>query len=65
MLVSFEKKLVFVSKIVKSGKFAVECASKGIVSRKCLLYFNFDVFGKKSKKKLHTNDNTKFDEEYF
>ena len=49
-VVFFGKNLIFVIKIAKGGKFAVECVSNDIFSWKYLFCFNCEVFLQKIKK---------------
>ena len=49
--------------IGKGGKFAVECASNGIISWKCLFHLNCEFFSTKSPKIFECGKITKFDEE--
>ena len=58
----FRKKNLKFFKIPKSGKFAVECVSNGIISLKCHLRPNYEVFLAQSQKTLNVGKISKYDE---
>ena len=56
------KKLNFF-KVVKSGKFAVECILNGIISKKCLPRSNYEVFLAKNQRTLNVRKIRNYDGE--